>query len=157
WLQMARGHSVFLAGSRTRKSKRKRDKYLSKANYTYHFASELLRFIRDDGDGFQQIQNCYLRSQLALTLAKQGRYSEARRRLIEATAFLSKSPKVSDSVVRSVIELRSAQVNVLEAARAVQPRSGVRRKKRRILTLLQQAVRAIESAQAMLANHRKNV
>jgi hypothetical protein len=86
------------------------------AEAIYTMSTEIMRYV--DDEAFLQTENAYIRTHYGVTLADLERFSEAHRRLNEATAYLRCSPKNADRLAWAVIDLRRAEV-YLDQARLV--------------------------------------
>jgi len=83
------------------------------AEVMYDATTEIMRYVEDQD--FLGIQNAYIRTDYGVVLANLGRFSEAHRRLNEATGYLRCSPKNGDLLAWSVADLRRAEVYLREA------------------------------------------
>jgi len=114
----------------------------------YVLATSIMRFVVDHD--WIQTENVYLRTNLSVALAKLGRFTEATRRLYEASGYLASSSKSKSPLTWAVIDLRRAEV-YLERAERLRRGDIVR------LALLDRAESSLSRAEHRLQDHPANV
>ena len=174
-LELLRGQAMRLAHRKQQKAILESELVYLNANYCYHFAAELLRFVPSDVSRFDYWENARLRGQMGTVLAALRRDSEALRRLEEAETFV-RNADVSDRLSLGIINLRRAEVLLQLARRKPAFRRLVRRVNRghtapptlltevrelrpvqRSLMLIDKASECLEIAEDNLRGHRRNV
>ena len=80
------------------------------AECLYVIATAAMRFVEDHD--FIQVENAFLRTHAGIALARLGRFTEAQRRLYEASGYLAASSKAGQCLPWAVIDLRRAEMHL---------------------------------------------
>jgi hypothetical protein len=113
----------------------------------YVLATAIMRFTVDHD--WIQTENVYLRTNLSVALAKLGRFTEATRRLYEASGYLASSSKSKSPLTWAVIDLRRAEVYL--------ERADIQDNRRRKMALLDRAESSLNRAEHRLRDHPADV
>ena len=93
--------------------------HLDVAVAVYPYVTVLMRYVKDQE--FLQWRNCHLRTNCGVLMGTLGRTHEAHRRLSEASGYLSQSNMRGESIPWACIELRRAELHLLNFEKMAAP------------------------------------